>query len=325
VAVGLALGCSPHAQGRGADRLVKAALRAPTLTLGHRTFVWGSRTYVMGIVNATPDSFSGDGLGYDVAAAVERGLAFVRAGADLLDVGGESTRPGATPVDAEEEIRRVVPVIAALRAHTDVPISVDTFKAEVAEAAVRAGAVLINDVWGLTRDPRLAEVAARHAAALVLVHNRPAPVRVDGLGGMYPEVAYTDLLGEVRAALLRSALQAEAAGVPAGRILLDPGLGFGKTPAQNLEVLRRWPELRCGYPLLLGPSRKSFIGRVLEAPPSERDEGTAAVVALLAAQGADVVRVHNVGMMARVTRMVDAVVRGHRWLGPDDPEGASVE
>jgi dihydropteroate synthase len=280
-------------------------------------FVWGRRTYVMGIVNCTPDSFSGDGCGGDVRAAVERGLRLAAEGADILDVGGESTRPGAAPVPPEVELERVVPVIAGLRRACDLPLSVDTVKAEVAEAALEAGACIVNDVWGLRRDRRIAEVAARHGAALIVVHNRPARPLVDGLGGMYPEVPYRDLLGEVAAELLESVRWAEEAGVAPERIWWDPGLGFGKTPAQNLELLRRLGELRLrlgpGRPLVVGPSRKSFIGRVLGLPVDQREEGTGACVALCVAAGTDVVRVHAVGAMARVARMADAVCRG--WDG----------
>jgi len=273
-------------------------------------FAWGARTFVMGIVNATPDSFSGDGLGDDVAAAVARGLGQIAAGADILDVGGESTRPGAALVSPEEEMRRVVPVISGLRRYTDVPISVDTVKAEVAEAALRAGANIVNDVWGLRRDRRIAAVAAHHGAVLIIVHNRPARAAVDALGGLYPQVAYADLLTEVRSELLEAAGWAEAAGLPRDRIWCDPGLGFGKTPAQSLELLRHLPGLKAGHPLLVGPSRKSFIGRVLDLPVGERDEGTAAAVALCSAGGADIVRVHNVGAMVRAVRLADAVCRG---------------
>jgi dihydropteroate synthase len=274
-------------------------------------FPWGRRTFIMGIVNCTPDSFSGDGLGDDVEAAVARGCALVAAGADLLDVGGESTRPGAVPVPAEVEAARVVPVIAALRARTAVPLSVDTGKAAVARRALEAGACIVNDVWGLRHDRRLAAVAARAGAALVVMHNRPARAAVDRLGGMYPEAAYRDLVGEVRAELAESAAWAREAGLPPGRVWLDPGLGFGKTPAQSMELLRRLPELRVpGHPLLVGPSRKSFIGRVLDLPVGERTDGTAAAVALAVAGGADAVRVHDVLPMVRVARVADAVVRG---------------
>lgn len=269
---------------------------------------WGRRTFLMGIVNCAPDSFSGDGCA-DAASAVARGLEQAAAGADILDVGGESSRPGAEPVPADVEAGRVLPVLAALRA-AGRPLSIDTQKADVAAAALAAGARIVNDVWGLRRERRLAELAAAHGAALVIVHNRTARPAVDGLGGLYPEAPYADLLGEVRRELLEAAGWAEAAGLPRDRIWLDPGLGFGKTPAQSLELLRRLPELRLGYPLLVGPSRKSFIGRVLGLPVGQRLEGTAAAVALAAAGGADLVRVHDVAAMARVVAVADAVCRG---------------
>lgn len=287
-----------------------ADIAAASLTLNSHTLLWGTRTHVMGIINVTPDSFSGDGLGDDVVAAVDRGLALAREGADILDVGGESTRPGADPVSAEVEMRRVLPVITALRERTDLPISIDTYKAEVALAAMQAGAVMVNDVWGLRRDRRLAGVVAEGGAALIITHNRPAVPTVDALGGMYAGTAYIDLVTEVRQELRESVSWAETAGVPAGRIIVDPGLGFAKTPAQNLVLLRSVAAFRDRYPVLIGPSRKSFIGRILGVPAAERDEGTEAVVALVAAQGADIVRVHNVRAMVAVVRMVDAIMRG---------------
>ncbi|MDZ4159222.1 MAG: dihydropteroate synthase [Anaerolineaceae bacterium] len=278
---------------------------------------WGSRTYVMGILNLTPDSFSGDGLLRRtdwLAAAVEQARQFVAAGADILDIGGESTRPGAAYVSAEEELERVLPVIHALaNAGLDAILSVDTSKSVVAEAALSAGAHWVNDVWGLRADPELAAVAARHRALLVLTHNRSKPSNAElqmRLGGRYVGVQYHDLLGEVSAELLESAAAAKTAGVPAQHILLDPGIGFGKTVEQNLELLDRLPELRqLGYPLLVGTSRKSFIGYTLDLPPDQRLEGTAATVAVSIVRGADVVRVHDVAAMARVARMTDAIIR----------------
>lgn len=290
----------------------------PTLTLGQHTFHWGAQTYVMGILNVTPDSFSGDGLlSADVAdwvaLAVAQGQRFVAEGAHILDVGGESTRPGSQPVDADEELRRVLPVIERLAATVDVPISVDTSKAAVAEAALRAGAVIVNDVWGFRLDPAIAEVTARHGAAAVLMHNRSRREHVSidpALGGMYLGADYTDVVADVAAELRISIELARGAGVPDDHIILDPGLGFGKSVAQNLELLDRLAELRSlGYPLLVGPSRKSFIGYTLGLPPDQRVEGTAATVAIAIARGADIVRVHDVQAMARVARMADAVVR----------------
>ena len=288
-----------------------AEAMAPT-RCGETTLMWGTKTYVMGILNATPDSFSGDGLGVDTAATVERGVQFVAEGADILDIGGESTRPGAAFVSEADEIARVVPVIAALAARVAVPLSVDTSRAAVAEAALAAGATMVNDVWGLHRDPALAAVVAHAGAALVLMHNRVAPVTVSHLGGHYARVTYAeDILAEIRVWLMTGIARAKAAGVPRSQLLVDPGIGFGKTPVQNLEVMRRLGELRVlDLPILLGTSRKSFIGLTLGLPVEERLEGTAATVALGIAAGADVVRVHDVRVMSRVARMSDAIVRG---------------
>ena len=291
-----------------------------SLTLGSRSLEWGARTYVMGILNLTPDSFSGDGLlvpaagGTGVAAALAQARRFLAAGADLLDVGGESTRPGSAPVDAAEEARRVVPVIRALQAEfPDVPLSIDTCKAAVAEAALEAGACLVNDVWGLRADPELASVAGRRGAAVVLMHNRSKPASVEvreRLGSAYVGAEYTDLLADVRRELLESVARARTGGVPDGHILLDPGIGFGKTREQNLELIDRLGEIKSlGFPVLLGPSRKSFIGYTLDLPPDQRVEGTAAAVAVGIARGADLVRVHDVEAMVRVARMTDAIVR----------------
>ena len=282
-------------------------------------FEWGRRTYLMGIVNVSPESFSGDGLG-DVDAAVAQALRFVEEGADILDVGGQSTRPrysaavetgrapafagvtdkGYDELSVDEEIGRVVPVIRAIKGATDTPISVDTYKAGVAEAAIEAGASIVNDVWGLKRDASLAGVAASHGTPLILMHNQEG-------------TRYTRLIPDIVASLRRSVAVAVAAGVARERIIVDPGFGFGKTVAHNLEVLRRLGEIKSalGLPLLLGTSRKSTIGRVLDLPVDDRVEGTAATVALGIAQGADIVRVHDVREMARVVRMTDAVVRGY--------------
>lgn len=266
-------------------------------------FAWGARTYLMGIVNMTPDSFSGDGLAGRAEAALARGRRMVADGADILDVGGQSTRPGHREVGVEEELDRVMSVLPALVAESGVPVSVDSYRAEVVAAALQAGAAIVNDVWGLKREPRLAELAAGHGALLVLMHNQ------DG----------TDYAGDVVAAVIdslrRSVDGALAAGVQRDRLLVDPGIGFGKTPAHNLALLRRLGELRgLGLPVLLGTSRKSTIGLVLDLPVEDRLEGTAATVALGVAGGADMVRVHDVREMARVVRMADAVVRGNSPL-----------
>jgi dihydropteroate synthase len=266
----------------------------------------------MGIVNVTADSFSGDGI-LSPQAAVERGLALIAAGADILDVGGESTRPGSAPIGVAEELHRVVPVIQAIRERTDVPISIDTSHAPVAGAALQAGADIVNDVLGFQGpDHDLPGVAATHGAFVVAMHNRPAQATAEtGIGGYFEEVSYEALLKEIAASLRESLTLLLAAGVPEDHVILDPGIGFGKTPAQNLELLARLAELRSlGRPLLVGPSRKSFIGVTLNLPPDDRVEGTAAAVALAIERGADIVRVHDLPAMARVARMADAVVRG---------------
>jgi dihydropteroate synthase len=288
----------------------------PTLAIRNHTLTWGARTYVMGILNITPDSFSGDGLLTESpggGVALDQALAFLAAGADILDVGGESTRPGAQPVSADEEMARVVPVIETIRRDSEALISVDTYKASVAEAALEAGADIVNDVWGLRADPALAEVAARHSAPVILMHNRSKPANAEieaRLGGRYVGMEYTDLLADVKRELLESAALARAAGVPDGRIILDPGIGFGKTVEQNLALINRLDVIKSlGFPVLLGPSRKSFIGYTLNLPPDQRLEGTAAAVAVGITRGADIVRVHDVEAVARVARMTDAIVR----------------
>jgi dihydropteroate synthase len=279
---------------------------------------WGRQTYVMGIVNVTPDSFSGDGLLQSddwITQAVAQGEAQVAAGAHLLDIGGESTRPGSRPTPLGEELRRVLPVIRELARRVAVPLSVDTYKAEVARQAVAAGATIINDVWGLRLDPDMARVAAESGALLVLMHNRSRPkdaVQEARLGGRYVGVEYANLIADIQRELAESVEIARRAGVACERIILDPGLGFGKTVEQNLEIVRRLAEFKTlGYPLLVGPSRKSFIGYTLDLPPDQRAEGTAAVVTLCIERGADIVRVHDVPMISRIARMTDALIRPH--------------
>ena len=287
-----------------------------TLTIRDVVFHWGRRTYVMGILNVTPDSFSGDGLLQEsnrVAAALARARRMLAEGADILDVGGESTRPGSEPVPAEEELRRVIPVVQALRAETDAVISIDTSKAVVAEAALDAGADIVNDVWGLRLDGDMARVVAERGAPVILMHNRsnPKQAAIDPkLGGRYVGVAYDNLIEDVKRELGICLEIAHRAGIPDERIILDPGLGFGKTVAQNLELIDRLDEIRgMGYPLLLGASRKSFVGYTLDLPPDQRAEGSAAVTAIGIDRGADIVRVHDVLIHARVARMTDAIVR----------------
>jgi dihydropteroate synthase len=266
-------------------------------------FRWGERTYVMGILNATPDSFSGDGLldpgtASPVDAAVDQARAMVEEGADVLDIGGESKRPGHTAVDAEEEAGRVVPVVAAVRAALpSIPLTIDTTKPRVAEAALEAGAGAINDVWGVAEDDALARVAAAHEVPIILMHNRAEP-------------SYVNLVPEIVADLQRAIDRALAAGVRWDRILVDPGFGFGKTPDHNLALLRELGSLRLlGRPIVLGTSRKSTLGKVLDLPPHERVEATIATTALGVAAGVDVVRVHDVRANVRAARMADAVVR----------------
>jgi dihydropteroate synthase len=300
-------------------------MKSDHLTLRGHALRWGTRTYVMGIINITPDSFSGDGLlaavaknqlqGVDqwVAAAVEQGRGFLNAGADILDVGGESTRPGAVPVGETEELARVIPVIRALREQDDMVISVDTYRASVAQAAFEAGADLVNDVWGLHADPQIAQVIARSRVPVILMHNRSSWAHAEikeRLGGRYVGMPYENLLEDICRELLESVAQAHAAGIPDEHIVLDPGIGFGKTVEQNLELIDRLGEIRAlGYPVLVGPSRKSFIGYTLDLPPDQRVEGTAAAVAVSIVRGADLVRVHDVAAISRVVKMTDAIVR----------------
>jgi dihydropteroate synthase len=284
------------------------------MRIGARTFAWGERTFVMGIVNVTPDSFSGDGLltGHSadvVAAAVAQSRTMAAEGADLLDVGGESTRPGHVEVAEDEELRRVVPVIAAIRrALPAMPISVDTTKPAVAEAALAAGADLVNDVWAVAPDDSLARVAAAHAAPLVLMHNRAEP-------------RYEDLVAEVIADLGAAIERAVDAGVVREQLIVDPGFGFGKTPDHNVAILAALAELRVlGRPILLGTSRKSTLGRILDLPADQRLEATLATTALGIAAGADVVRVHDVRANVRVARTADAIIRG-TWRSSQSVEG----
>lgn len=259
---------------------------------------FGSRTLIMGILNVTPDSFSDGGRFLNPGQAVARAREMVSEGADVIDVGGESTRPGAHPVSTDEEIRRVIPIVEALAPELPVPISVDTQKAAVARAALLAGAGMINDIWGLQGDPGMADTVAGFGVPVVVMHNKLRPE--------YP----ADLMGEISEFLRVSGGRARAAGIPREMVIVDPGFGFGKKVGHNLELVARLGELAdLGYPILLGPSRKSTIGRVLDLPVDDRVEGTAALVALAISRGADVVRVHDVRQMARVARMTDAVVR----------------
>lgn len=273
------------------------------LRLPSRTLVLGERTLVMGVVNVTPDSFSDGGRFLDADAAAEQGLALEAAGADVLDIGGESTRPGSDGVSAEEEIRRVLPVLERLRGRVKVPVSVDTQKAAVAEAAAAAGAEILNDVSALRTDPALAEVARRHRLPLVLMHMRGVPRT------MQKRPFARDVLGDVGRGLREAIARARRAGIAKAQLILDPGIGFGKSFEQNYELLARLPELaRLGCPLLVGTSRKAFIGATLEgAPPPGRVWGTAATVTAAILGGAHIVRVHDVGEMVQVARVADAI------------------
>jgi dihydropteroate synthase len=282
-----------------------------TTPIGPATFAWGERTYVMGVVNVTPDSFSGDGLlaaADPVEAATALATRMVADGADLLDVGGASSRPGHAEIPPDVETARVVPVIRALAAALPgTPISIDTTSAVVASAALDAGAHLLNDVWGVADDPAMARLAAERGVPIVLMHNRA-------------EARYRDLLAEVIADLQRALDRATDAGVPWDRVLVDPGFGFGKTPDHNLALLADLGALRVlGRPILLGTSRKSTLGKVLDLPPDQRVEATIATTALGVAAGVDVVRVHDVRQNVRAARVADAIVRGWRpagWEGP---------
>lgn len=279
-------------------------------------FKWGKKTYVMGILNITPDSFSGDGvLAHEdvIQTAVAQAQQFAADGADIIDIGGESTRPGSTPVTEAEELARVIPVIEAVRTAVALPISIDTYRASVAEATLAAGANWVNDVWGLRMDPRLAQLVAQANCPVILMHNRSKPKDVaqeERLGGRYVGVAYDDLIADIKRELGASVDLALQAGVKEANIVLDPGVGFGKTVSQNLQIVNQLDQLKTmGFPILLGTSRKSFIGYTLDLPPEERLEGTAATVAIGIDRGADMVRVHDVKPIVRLAKMTDAIVR----------------
>lgn len=269
-----------------------------TITIKGREYDLASRTLVMGILNATPDSFSDGGRYVRLDEAVEHGLRLIAEGADIIDVGGESTRPGAKAVTTEEELSRVLPIIRVLSAATDVPISIDTYKPEVARAALEAGAAMLNDVWGGRRNRAMLELAAQWGVPICLMHNRQ-------------EAIYGELMPEIAADLRSSVALALDAGVCPANIILDPGIGFGKTWEQNLQVMKNLADITAlGYPVLLGTSRKAFIGKVLDLPIKDRVEGTAATVAYGITRGVRIVRVHDVAAMVRITRMIDALLRG---------------
>jgi dihydropteroate synthase/2-amino-4-hydroxy-6-hydroxymethyldihydropteridine diphosphokinase len=288
----------------------QGTLKRPT------AFAWGVKTYVMGILNITPDSFSGDGLlGSDdwINEAVSKALLFAEAGADILDIGGESTRPGSQPISPQQELERLLPVINAVRKVSDLPLSVDTYRSEVAATALQNGADWINDVWGLRMDEELANVAAEMDCPIVLMHNRSKPKNVSQeakLGGRYVGMVYDDLIADVSTELSKSVDIATEAGIERKRIILDPGIGFGKTVSQNLQLLNELDQLKTlGFPILVGTSRKSFIGYTLGLPPEDRVDGTAATVAIAIDRGADIVRVHDVDSMVKVAGMTDSIIR----------------
>lgn len=262
-----------------------------------RLFRWGERTFIMGIVNTSPESFSGDGLS-SVDAAVQQAKRMVADGADIIDIGGESTRPNSQPISIEEEISRVIPVIKKLVNEIDIPISLDSYKYEVAREAVAAGANMLNDIWALKHDRRLASLAAEQHLPIVIMSNQR------------DKACHDDIINEIISDLKRAIALCLDAGVAEENIIIDPGIGFGKTLEQNLDIINRLAELKIlKKPVLLGTSRKSMIGMILDLPVNERLEGTAATVALGIAGGADIIRVHDVREMQRVSRMSDAIIR----------------
>jgi len=262
-----------------------------------------TRTFLVGVLNVTPDSFSDGGKFFDRKRAIEHGLRMVEEGADFIDVGGESTRPGSEPIPVDEELRRVLPVIEGLAAKVTVPISIDTYKAAVAKRALEAGATIVNDITGLRFDPEMVHVIVECNASVIIMHMQGTPKT------MQQNPVYGEVVSEVRTFLSERAAFAEEQGI--NQILIDPGIGFGKRLEHNLEIFRRLNEFTVlGYPLLIGPSRKSFIGTILNLPVDSRFEGTAAAVAVSILNGANVVRVHDVQAMKRVSMVVDAIKRG---------------
>jgi dihydropteroate synthase len=256
----------------------------------------------MGIINLSPDSFAGDGLG-SVGPAVDRAKRMAAEGADIIDIGGESTRPGSTPISVDEELSRVIPVLERLTKEISVPLSIDTYKLEVAREALDAGVNMINDIWGLKKEPKLAELAAQRDTPIVLMSNQ-RDISSDH------SITFRDIMSVLISDLQRAIEQALISGVSRGNIIIDPGIGFGKTQEQNLEIIRRLEEMGVlSRPVLIGTSRKSVIGRVLGLPSDQRLEGTAATIAIGIAKGADIVRVHDVQEAARVCRMSDAIIR----------------
>lgn len=278
--------------------------RKSPIYAGKYRFDIGQRTYIMGILNVTPDSFSDGGDFVDIDKAVAHAREMVQEGADIIDIGGESTRPGSREVTAEEELARVIPVIERLSKEVGIPISIDTYKASVADAAIKAGAVMINDVWGMQKDLQMASVASKHGVPVVMMHNQ--------IGTEYSG----DIMSEIAAFLRKSIELGLQAGIKPENMILDPGIGFGKTAEQNIEVMSRMGELNdLGCSILLGTSRKSFIGKILDLVPKERVEGTVATTVMGILQGADFVRVHDIKENLRAAKVTDAVVRGWKSNG----------
>ena len=275
------------------------------ISWGNRVLDFSRKTYIMGILNVTPDSFSDGGLHFDKTSAVDQGLRMVEAGADIIDIGGESTRPGSEPLAPEEELRRTIPVIESLSAKVGIPLSIDTYKAEVAASALDAGASIVNDISGLRFDPAMAGVVSAYKVPVVVMHIKGSP------RNMQQSPVYEDLIPEILDYLSGSIGIALEAGVSEEKIIIDPGIGFGKTFDHNLEILHNLDRFALlGRPVLIGPSRKAFIGRILDnAPPQERIYGTAAAVAISIMKGANIIRAHDVREMAQVARVADAVKR----------------
>ncbi len=285
--------------------LLSDGTSAVTYRFGPAEYDFSQRTHIMGVLNVTPDSFSDGGMWFDPGKAVDHGMRLVTDGADFLDIGGESTRPGAEPVPAEEEIRRVIPVIRELKKRTSVPISVDTYKSDVAQKAIEAGAVIVNDITGLHHDPDIARIAAAAGVSIILMHMQGTPRT------MQDNPAYDNLIEDICSYFEQSLGVARKAHVE--QVIIDPGLGFGKSLEHNLGIIRHLGEFRrFGYPVMIGASRKSFIGKILDLPVGERIEGTSGAVAAAVLYGADIVRVHDVKEIKRVITVVDAIVRGDR-------------
>ncbi|TCT13971.1 dihydropteroate synthase [Natranaerovirga pectinivora] len=278
---------------------IKSTLnRKVTIKCGNKTFQFGTKTYIMGILNITPDSFSDGGNYFELYKAIEHANEMIKEGADIIDVGGESTRPGADEVDVKTELKRVLPIVEKLVAEVNIPISVDTYKAEVAEKVLEAGAHMINDVWGLQREPQIANIVAKYNVPVVIMHNQK--------GTEYK----TDIMESIKEFLKKSIQIAKTAGIQEENIIVDPGLGFGKNFEQNIEVMSRLGELNeLGYPILLGTSRKSMIGKILDLEPKARVEGTLSTTVMGIIQGVDMVRVHDIKENFRTIKVTDKIVR----------------